>query len=74
MNSIIFSSKNDEWETPAAVFEELNKEFDFNYDPCATRINKKCEFFDTEETNGLETDWGGGEYSAILHTPKYRNG
>jgi site-specific DNA-methyltransferase (adenine-specific) len=26
--------QKDEWETPTEFYEKLNKEFDFNFDPC----------------------------------------
>jgi len=35
-------SKNNEWETPEYVFDELNKDSRFNMDLCATDKNKKC--------------------------------
>ena len=37
----MFSSKSDEWETPQDLFDELNKEYDFTLDPCATSENAK---------------------------------
>lgn len=29
-----FSSASDEWATPREVYEDLNREFDFDFDPC----------------------------------------
>ncbi len=55
----LFSSKTDKWETPQTFFDELNREFDFNLDPCADETNHKCEKYFTEEENGLLQDWGG---------------
>lgn len=44
MNSkLFFSSKTNEWYTPQYLFDELNKEFNFTLDPCATLENHKCE-------------------------------
>lgn len=40
---VMFSKKSDEWETPQDFFDELNKEFGFTLDVCATAKNKKCE-------------------------------
>ena len=48
---IHFSSKTSEWETPRKLFDELDKEFHFNVDPCATRENAKCEEFYTKKEN-----------------------
>ena len=36
INTGLFSSKTNEWATPKLFFEELNKEFNFTLDPCAT--------------------------------------
>ena len=58
----IFSSNSDEWATPQAFFDELNKEFNFDLDACATHENHKCEHYFTKEENGLLQTWGGGEY------------
>lgn len=34
MNHVLFSSKSPHWSTPKALFDELNAEFKFNFDPC----------------------------------------
>ena len=52
-----FSSNNNEWATPQAFFNELNKEFNFTLDPCATKENAKCAKFYTQEDNGLIQSW-----------------
>ncbi|SQB14894.1 phage N-6-adenine-methyltransferase [Enterocloster clostridioformis] len=62
----LFSSKTDKWATPQTFFDELNREFDFNLDPCADETNHKCEKYFTEEENGLLQDWGGGGVPGIL--------
>lgn len=59
MNSVMYSSKTDDWATPQAFFDELNDEFCFNLDPCASEENHKCEMFFTRQQNGLSRDWGG---------------
>lgn len=33
-NSVLFSSSSVEWATPKSVYEKLNLEFSFNFDPC----------------------------------------
>ena len=62
---LMFSSQSDNWATPQDFFEKINKEFDFNLDPCADEINHKCEKYYTREQNGLDFSWGGTEYTAI---------
>lgn len=59
MQNVHFMSKTDEWETPAWMFEQLNNEFLFSLDPCATAENHKCEKYYTKEDDGLSQDWGG---------------
>lgn len=56
---IMFSSKTDEWSTPPRIFEELDEEFHFNLDPCATESNHKCPNFYTEKEDGLSRSWAG---------------
>jgi len=60
MNKGLFSSNSNEWATPQAFFDALDKEFGFNLDPCATPENAKCARYFTAETDGLAQDWGGG--------------
>ena len=59
MNSVLFSSKNEVWETPQGLFDALDSEFHFTLDPCALRSNAKCEKFYTPDDDGLAQDWGG---------------
>jgi site-specific DNA-methyltransferase (adenine-specific) len=54
---LMFSSKSDEWETPQNLFNELDKEFHFTIDVCATEQNAKVDTFHTKETNGLTANW-----------------
>lgn len=56
---VMYSSKTDQWATPEDFFEELDKEFHFDLDPCADETNHKCEHYFTKEQNGLKQDWGG---------------
>lgn len=55
--NIHFSSKTNEWATPQDFFDELNKEFHFTLDPCATHENHKCAKYFTEEDDGLAQSW-----------------
>lgn len=56
---VMFSSKTDLWETPQDLFDELNDEFGFDIDVCATKENAKCSRYFTKEQNGLLQDWDG---------------
>lgn len=54
-----FSSKSVEWGTPWDFFNELNAEFNFNTDVCATLSNHKCNEYFTPEIDGLAQPWRG---------------
>lgn len=58
-NDVMFSSRTNDWSTPQDFFNELNKEFNFNLDPCANCKNHKCDKYFTIEQNGLLQTWGG---------------
>ena len=45
---LMFSSKNQNWQTPPETYDQLNKEFNFEFDPCP--VNPKFD--------GLQIDWG----------------
>ena len=66
----LFTSNTDEWATPQAVFDELNSEFHFTLDPCATPDNAKCPNYYTKDANGLLQNWGGKTCSAPRHTER----
>jgi len=47
MKSVHFMSTHDNWSTPLDVYNELNKEFNFDYDPCPLG-----------GSGGLNSSWG----------------
>lgn len=65
--NVHFSSATPEWATPQDLFDELNKEFKFTLDPCATTENAKCKKFFTITDNGLEKDWS--KYTVFMNPP-----
>ena len=67
-NSVMFSSKTDQWATPQWFFDELDKEFHFTLDPCADESNHKCEKYFTKEHDGLSCDWSG---ETVFCNPPY---
>ncbi|GEA16775.1 DNA N-6-adenine-methyltransferase of bacteriophage [Moorella sp. E308F] len=67
INKGLFSSASDEWETPQELFDQLNEEFHFDLDPCATPQNAKCAQFFTKKENGLKQDWFG----TVFMNPPY---
>ena len=54
VNNALFTSNTEERYTPKDFFEEINKEFKFTLDPCATKENHKCEKFYTKEDDWLK--------------------
>ena len=66
----MFSSKNNEWGTPANFFNKLDVVYGFTLDPCATAQNTKCKNFYTVEDNGLEQSWEG---ETVFVNPPYSN-
>ena len=68
MNSILFSRKTDEWETPKDLYQTLDAEFRFSLDPCSTDINAKCENHYTAKDDGLTKNWEG---QRVFYNPPY---
>ena len=46
---------SDNWETPSYIYDELNKEFNFDFDPCPLQHN-------LEEWDGLSIEWGDSNF------------
>ena len=65
---VLHSSSFMEWETPREFFEELNKEFNFTLDFCASKDNTKCKKFYSVEDNALEQNPKG---EVIFCNPPY---
>lgn len=59
VSKTLFSSATDDWATPPDLYQQLNKEFDFNFDPCPLN----------SEIDGLTIDWG----SSVFVNPPYSN-
>lgn len=55
----MMSSKTDLWETPQWLFDELDREFDFEIDVCAIPENAKCEKYFTPQMDALKQEWQG---------------
>ena len=47
---LMFKSSCDNWKTPDDVYDKLNEEFHFDFDPCP--LNEKPDF------DGIEIEWG----------------
>lgn len=49
LSRVLFKSTNDNWKTPNDVYDKLNQEFNFDFDPCPLH-----SLLD----NGLDIEWG----------------
>lgn len=58
-----------EFGTPLWLFRELNDEFKFDLDACATAQNKKVKNFFSITDDGLEQDWT--QYRSVFVNPPY---
>lgn len=66
--NVHYSSNSNEWATPQNLFDELNDEFNFTLDPCATDENAKCSKYFTIENDGLSKDWSN---EVVFMNPPY---
>lgn len=62
------SSNSDEWETPEEFFKDLDREFHFTLDPCASEVNHKCDKYYTRQDDGLSKSWEG---ETVFCNPPY---
>lgn len=65
------TSNKDDWETPQALFDELDATHRFTLDPCSTHENAKCERHYTVEENGLAMPWSD---ETVFCNPPYGRG
>ena len=59
LSRVVFSSQSDHWSTPALLYEALNREFLFTFDPCPLR----------SDADGLAVNWPG----RVFINPPYSN-
>lgn len=71
LNDALFSSNKTDWATPQEFFDDLNCQFHFTLDPCASEENHKCDKYYTKQDNGLKKDWGN---ERVFCNPPYGRG
>lgn len=59
INRALFSSEKETHETPQWLFDELNKQFEFDVDVCALPESAKCERYFTPTDNAFTKVWNG---------------
>jgi phage N-6-adenine-methyltransferase len=57
--AVHFSSGSDEWAAPQTLFDQLNAEFGFDLDVCASAANAKCQRYFARGEDGLAQKWQG---------------
>ncbi|MAK51090.1 DNA N-6-adenine-methyltransferase [Marinobacter sp.] len=58
--SVHFRSEKDDWGTPTAFFDRLERRFQgFDRDVCASDHNAKCKNYWTKEDDALSKTWTG---------------
>lgn len=63
INKGLFSSKKQDWKTPQKIYDELNKEFNFDFDPCLLSTDT------IHPKDMLGSSWGG---KRIFVNPPYK--
>lgn len=61
INKHLFSSLKQDWKTPKELYNKLNQEFNFDFDPCAVnyiRIFRKLN----GKYDGLKCEWGKSNF------------
>jgi len=75
MNKVHYSSKKQDWGTPQALFDQLNKKYGpFDLDVCADRFNSKCTNLISEETDCLRVPWLRCGVRKVWMNPPYGRG
>ena len=59
MNTVMYSSKTCEWETPQWLFDKLDAIYHFELDVCARAENAKCSRYYTPNQDGLAQEGEG---------------
>lgn len=69
MNDVHYSSATNEWATPRWLFEQMNREFDFDLDAASTDANALCDRHYTAEDNALAQEWRRDGNTVWLNCP-----
>ena len=56
---ILHSTGKDDWETPAPLFRALDEVYRFTLDAAASRANRKCDLWLSEQEDALRCQWSG---------------
>lgn len=73
MSKVYHSSKSDEWGTPQALYDILNKRYKFVADLAANQSNYKHENYFSLERDALTTSWDFYRSDYVWCNPPYSN-
>lgn len=62
-------SKSDEWETPQALIDFLNRGYKFSFDLAASEKNAKFPMYFTKENDALSKPWNKIKGTAWMNPP-----
>ena len=58
ISKVLYSSKQEEYQTPKWLYDRLDSEFHFNLDPCTSHDNPLgTKYFFTKQIDGLAQSW-----------------
>ena len=69
----ITENGSDDWQTPRAIFDALDKRFHFTRDAAASRENRHCKLYWDIRDDALLMDWSA-EKSLFINPPYSREG
>lgn len=72
LNKGLFQNNSNNWGTPQDLFDELDEEFNFDLDVCASKENFKCIRYFTKEDNALLKNWNEecyNSYTCFMNPP-----
>lgn len=70
VSKVVHSSKKHDYGTPWDIFNELNHQYHFTVDACASKDNRKVKKFWDEKKNGLSKCWCSEQ---VWCNPPYNN-
>jgi phage N-6-adenine-methyltransferase len=58
ISKVLYSSKQEDYQTPKWLYDKLNEEFHFDLDPCTSPDNPLgTKYFMTKQIDGLAASW-----------------
>lgn len=70
-SAALYSSEEQAWATPQALFDVLNAEFEFELDAAASKQNAKCATFLDKQRDSLSVPWSEITKGSVWLNPPY---